>query len=457
MTSSKSKAKPYSLLRSFSITSLITLLVVSSVAASLVSEFLRESLLARDAQVMRQIIQSVAEKQNTAAYFTAKDFGESKMPLDEFFNSISLTENVIRAHAYTRDGKIIWSSDERMIGLHFPDNQELKNVLSGGTVYEFSELSQNQHEKAEHIRFEPEIQFIVGNYIPIHSSTDQSIVGVLEIYRQPIELIETIDRGIRLVWLVLLASGALLYVALFWIVYRAQKVMTAQEIALADVEKNVVVGEMASVVAHSIRNPIASIRSSAELAVDEVRGLAKNCMGDIIVEVDRLESWVKELLAFWAQEGGDQLVYKAHVRGVIDASISDFARRTDLQRFTIRVDSQSNLPTARCDPKLLQYVFNALISNAIESMPRGGELGIYPEVSPDQLRITFRGIGVADAANKLESNFEPKVDTNYTRLGMGLSLAKQILARFGGWLEYDDFEGDVTSITVVLLPAKQEQ
>jgi len=453
MKSKKNKVRAFSLLGSFSSLSLVSLLLVSSVTAYLLSDFLRESLLQRDAQVTRQFIQSVAEQQNTTAYFLTKDFGESKLPLDNFFKSISEMENVIRANVYSRDGTIIWSSDGQMTGMRFPDNHEFRISLAGGTVYEYREFSRDSHDKAEHILFEPGIHDIVENYIPIYSNTVRDVVGVVEIYRQPVELIKTINQGVRLVWSALLMAGALLFITLFWIVRRAQQVMTAQEIALANSEKLRAVGEMASVVAHGIRNPIASIRSSAELAADELQGLAKDHMVDVISKVDRIESWVKELLLFWTQSGN--LVNEAQVPQVIDASVSDFAHRATIQQSTIYVDLHSHLPTAKCDPKLLQYVFNTLISKAMETMPEGGVLHIDSVADSDQLRITFRDIGIDTDKKNADSTGEPNLSHHSNGLGIGLELAKQILIRFGGWLEYDNHEGHGTRATVVLLQVEK--
>ncbi|WP_210134695.1 hypothetical protein, partial [Staphylococcus sp. GDX8P105P-2] len=82
------------------------------------------------------------------------------------------------------------------------------------------------------------------------------------------DLVRRIQRGYVLIWTSTLVGGALIYFGLFWIVRRAAHMLQQQQDRLVASETYVALGEMSSAVAHSLRNPLANIRSSAELAQD---------------------------------------------------------------------------------------------------------------------------------------------------------------------------------------------
>ena len=71
-------------------------------------------------------------------------------------------------------------------------------------------------------------------------------------------------------WLATSFGGALISLGLYWIVRRAAGLLVSQQKQLIDNEAFVALGEMSAAVAHSLRNPLASIRSSAELALEAV-------------------------------------------------------------------------------------------------------------------------------------------------------------------------------------------
>ena len=65
-------------------------------------------------------------------------------------------------------------------------------------------------------------------------------------------------------WLSAIGGGVFLFAVLFWVVRRADRIMRRQEAELVESERLGVAVEMASAVAHSLRNPLASIRGAAQ-------------------------------------------------------------------------------------------------------------------------------------------------------------------------------------------------
>jgi len=227
-----STSKPFNLLRSLSILSLLSIMTISAVSATLLARFLRENLLQRDAVVTMEFVQSIAQAQNTSVYFTEQDYAKGKEPLTDFFTRIAHMPDVVRANVYSRQRAILWSNEENLIGKHFTDdNPELDQALAGQLALETGQVS--YPAKTEHILFAPEIDQFVENCIPIHDSQG-NVVGVVEIYKLPRVLMQTIAKGDRLVWLSALMGGLFIYGALFWIVRRASLTIQRQQQALVE-------------------------------------------------------------------------------------------------------------------------------------------------------------------------------------------------------------------------------
>jgi len=106
-------------------------------------------------------------------------------------------------------------------------------------------------------------------------------------------------------------------------VRRANRIMHEQRERLVETETLSVIGEMAAAVAHSIRNPLASIRSAAELAHEEEGPGLSQCLHNITSQTDRLDDWIRELLA--ASRGGAVPVEKVDLNAVIKESLDGVA------------------------------------------------------------------------------------------------------------------------------------
>lgn len=412
----------------------------------LLSRFLRENLLQRDGVVAMEFVQSIAQTQNVTAYFAETDYGKSKAALNEFFNRIAHMPDVARGNAYSRDRTVIWSSTKDLVGRTFKHNPELDQALAGNLVTKSGRVQEQR--KPEHVLFEPEVGQFVEHYIPVRDPVSNQVVGVAELYKIPRVLTQTIEKGNRLVWINAFVGGIFLYTVLFWIVRHAGRVMQQQHQALLKAEKLAAIGEMASSVAHSIRNPIASIRSSAELAMEECGQPIKEYLRDIIQEVDRFERWIRELLSFSHSPGDSDK--KISLAEVVQTSLADFGQR--LEGLQVSVEIPASIPEVFGEPQLLTQVFNSLIANAVEAMPHGGALTIDGERENEGVCVRVRDTGSGIPPDKLKELFTPLVSYKRGGLGLGLTLSRQIVQRYGGKLELSSKEG-VGTTAVIYLPA----
>ncbi|MEN8205555.1 MAG: ATP-binding protein [Pseudomonadota bacterium] len=437
--------KPFNLLRSFALLSLLSISLITTVSATLLLRFLTDHLLQRDAVVSMEFIQSVAEDEQPQLNFSHPEFLSDEKGLGELFMHIINLPDVVRTNVFVPDGHIIWSSDKKLVGRRFDPNHDLDEALAGDLVYELSNL--REHPKSEYVYFPEGITEFVENYLPIWNETRTEVIGVVEIYKLPRILFQTLDKARWLVWVTAIVGGLFLYATLFWIVHRASLVMSEQQERLVESETITALGEMAAGVAHSIRNSLASIRSSAELAI-EIDDLhtVHDSVQDIVTEADRLGQWVRELLLFSHPEDGGLEILA--IDEVLRDTLDGFSRIMEKQGVEPDVQVRDPVPPVQGDVPLLGQMFTSLISNAIEAMPDGGRLGVSIAAAKNgqaaELIISDTGQGIA--GDRLDKVFKPFFTSKSGGLGLGLSLVQRIVERHHGVISISSQESQGTTI-----------
>ena len=418
---------PFELTRRFAILGLVLTAVVSVGCSFAFSRFMVRNLLKQDAAVSMEFVQSVVELQQARDYFAGRSAADTHVV--EFFNRIASMPHVIRANVFSPERTIIWSSDADLIGRHFDDNPELESALAGELHVSRSSL----RDKSEHVALDGgRKKDVIENYLPVRSGTE--VIGVVEVYKSSQALTDAIDKGLRLIWLAGIGGGLFLYGVLLWAVQRAERIIQAQQARLVQNETLAALGAMASAVAHGIRTPRSSFRSSAELNLDNASGPVREASEDIVDEVDRLERWVRDLLAYAVPEAGEP--ENVRVSQVLDDSIEGFARVFAKRDIRVSAQAEDAATFVRADQALLAQAFNCLLTNAMEAMPHGGEVKLSTSLAgPGRLRVSISDTGIGFSPTGLQNAFIPRKSTKRTGLGLGLPLTRRIVERFGGTIE----------------------
>jgi signal transduction histidine kinase len=167
--------------------------------------------------------------------------------------------------------------------------------------------------------------------------------------------------------------------------------------------------------------------------------------------VDRLESWVRDLLSYSQPLAGK--LEPIQVGPLVQASLQSFER--DRERRGIHASARvgERLPPVTADPLMLGQVFNSLIANAVEAVDRDGRIAVTVQREGErQLRVSIQDSGPGMSRAQLASAFKPFYTTKARGLGVGLPLAKRIVERFGGSIAMASEPGKGTTVDV-LLPA----
>ncbi len=206
-------------------------------------------------------------------------------------------------------------------------------------------------------------------------------------------------------------------------------------------------GELSAGLAHEIRNPLGSIRGTAEILQD---GMAPSdrryeFTRTLIAEVDRLNRVVQNFLDFARPKADERnpISVKEALREV--AVLTHRQARENSVDVRIEVAKEAAIPA---HPEQLKQAFLNLVLNALQAMPQGGGLVIATLVAADQLGIRFADTGQGIPAERLKQIFHPFFTTRRNGTGLGLAITDRIVRGHGGRIEVESREGGGTTFTL---------
>jgi signal transduction histidine kinase len=418
----------------------------------LLSDFLASRMLERDAAISRDFVQSIANIQQVAGFF-ANAKGAPDPSVNEFFAHVAAMPDVIRANIYAPDRHVLWSSRPELIGQTFGANRELERALTGMVVIHREDEDEQEHgrgheqTKAEHQGLDGHEAQFVENYLPVFEEPSHRLMAVIEVYRRPDALFAAIQSGQHLIRAGALGGGLFLFLILVWFVRRTERVLDEQQHRLVEAETLAAVGEMSAAVAHSIRNPLVSIRTSAELQCETGHD-GQGVHAEIMRNVDRIEHLVRTLLSY-AREPADRLA-RADLGQVLRDAAARFAPDLAARGRQLEVNLAPDLGTVVGDPLILAQVFNSLLANAAEATADGGQVRLIAQRQGRRARIDVHDTGAGIEAQHLPNIFKPFFTTKPRGMGLGLPLARRIAQRLGGSIDAGSEAGEGTVVTVYL-------
>ncbi|HZW92224.1 MAG TPA: ATP-binding protein [Candidatus Eremiobacteraceae bacterium] len=244
------------------------------------------------------------------------------------------------------------------------------------------------------------------------------------------------------------------------VVQKTKELQRAHEHML-HVEKMASMGKMAAVVAHEVNNPLSGILTYAKLlrkwvgtgqAEHEKREEAMQCLDLIAAESRRCGELVKNLLTL--SRTSPMNLQSTNLQEVIDRCLLLVRHQLEHVGIELQLKLAEDLPRVSCDPAQIEQVLLALIMNAIDAMPRGGNLWLETQLSHDGtgIEIRVRDDGAGIAPDVLPQIFEPFMTTkeNGRGVGLGLAISRGIVERHNGRIEVESELGRGTAFTITL-------
>jgi signal transduction histidine kinase len=290
-----------------------------------------------------------------------------------------------------------------------------------------------------------------------------SFLGFLDATRWVIELQEKRDIALRVI---LLAVAGNLTNTLAEALRRQFAKTKAVAEQLAEANRNLqqaeeavrrsdrlaALGQLAAGLAHELRNPLGTIRASAEMLTRSVAAeneVAREVAGFISEEVDRTNSLVTRFLDFVRPL--ELRPAPADLAQVLDRSVAMVEREAAAREVTVYKNYSPDIPPFPLDAELMERVFYNLLVNAAQATAPGGAVTLKTRLAGDNAEISVIDRGEGIDPKLINTIFNPFFTTKSDGVGLGLAICSKIVDQHGGKIAVESEPGK-GSVFHVYLP-----
>ncbi len=237
--------------------------------------------------------------------------------------------------------------------------------------------------------------------------------------------------------------------------YHDEQMKRASQMALT--------GEIASGLAHEIKNPLACISSALQVVDQELDEKSENkpIINEVLNQVRKLDTTVKKILEF--AKPAKPVKKSGNINNVLNDTLFLVTQVANAKNIRVRTSFDPGLKNICGDGKLLRQVFLNISLNGIEAMGDSGTLDISTQMvireeragrkEYVEVRIADSGAGITP--ENLQNIFDPFFTTKEKGTGLGLSISMQIIQEHGGIIEVDSVPGTGTTFKICFPPLKE--
>jgi signal transduction histidine kinase len=220
------------------------------------------------------------------------------------------------------------------------------------------------------------------------------------------------------------------------------------------------IGELASGIAHEIRNPLAGIQGAIQILAEGFpkEDSRRQVTEEIEKQIYRLERLVRDLLNYAKPVPVNYV--PADINELADKVLSFFmARRGGVNDFKVEKKFFAPLPPIMINPNSMEQAFLNIILNAKKAMPQGGTFTIstrlFSQTGSDghekqEVQIIFEDTGIGIPRENLGKIFNPFFSTRVDGTGLGLAITKNIVEQHGGRVEVESQVNAGTQFIITL-------
>jgi signal transduction histidine kinase len=241
---------------------------------------------------------------------------------------------------------------------------------------------------------------------------------------------------------------------------QAQTQLEKSQESLVQAEKLALVGKLAAGVAHSIRNPLTSVKMRL-FSLERSLTLSPTQQEDLEViseEIRHIDTIVRSFLEF--SRPPKLKVQRLSLSDVVDSTLTLLNQRLESYGVAVEVKRSGRLPEIIGDPEQLKEMLVNLLLNACEAMPRGGRISIQEgrgqaaALGPVVL-VTVSDTGPGIPPSVRDKIFQPFFSTKEEGTGLGLSIVSRIVQEHGGAIDVTSREGEGASF-IITLPLRED-
>lgn len=237
--------------------------------------------------------------------------------------------------------------------------------------------------------------------------------------------------------------------------HRETQLLIEVEEQLSAAQKLSALGQLSASLAHEIKNPLSSIKGTAEILLDEFpEDHPKREFVEILLkETARLNNTVEEVLQFsrrGMKPGKNEQAEAEPLSQVIDRVTSLLASQLRKKSISLNVAGWETGKTFSVAGEKLSQVFLNIILNSIDATPPKGEIIIETKKQADGYAVTVQDSGPGIPDSLKDKIFDPFFSTKEGGTGLGLSISRKIVESYGGTITLSDSETGGACFTVFL-------
>jgi len=235
----------------------------------------------------------------------------------------------------------------------------------------------------------------------------------------------------------------------------ANRNLQEAEAAVRRSDRLAALGQLSAGLAHELRNPLGTIKTSAEMLLKNVPAdnvVAREMAGFISSEVDRTNSLVTRFLDF-ARPLAVRLD-KTDLTQVIDQAVSDVEKHQPPLDVTIYKNYSPEIPPFFLDGELMERVMYNLLLNAAQASPPNGSITVKTRQIEGMVEIAVIDRGSGIPPKLIENIFNPFYTTKSAGVGLGLAIVSKIVDEHGGSISVESEPGE-GSVFRVYLPFRE--
>jgi two-component system sensor kinase FixL len=208
------------------------------------------------------------------------------------------------------------------------------------------------------------------------------------------------------------------------------------------------IGEMAAVIAHEVKNPLAGVRGAIQIIGSRLAAGSMDApmVQEIVARIDALDGLIKDLLLF----ARPPTPRPAPTDVVPLVEITADLLKQDPSLAAVQVVIQGSAPPVPADAEMLKIVFHNLLLNSAHAMHGNGQIQVAVDTVDSQCRITFRDSGPGIPPEVREKVFTPFFTTKARGSGLGLPTAKRLIEAHRGRISLECPPAGGTTVTVQL-------
>jgi signal transduction histidine kinase len=220
---------------------------------------------------------------------------------------------------------------------------------------------------------------------------------------------------------------------------------------LVDAEKSGSLGVLTAGIGHELNNPLFGILGLGEALQDNCDpGRVKSYAQDIVQHGKRMAAIIRDFTGIAARVVSDQRQL-VHLEHEIDQALAAVTAATDTSMLTVQRQYAGDTMVSALPDQLRQALMNLLL-NAVQAMKGKGALRLGTSLAETNVTITIADSGPGIPKHHLSKIFDPFFTTKNQGegSGLGLTVARRIIKKFGGDIRLESVEGAGTSCIVTL-------